>query len=109
MWQVPPRQSTRPPVGVGPERNEDRRTERYRQAKETKCGEKGVGKSERSIVPRKPGNSARGNPMEGRERRGEESLEGNMASASKLGPVSTRRQRIAELAKQSPQMGFTSL
>ena len=32
-----------------------------------------------------------------------------MASASKLGTVSTRRQRIAKLAKQSPQMGFTSL
>jgi RNA-directed DNA polymerase len=32
-----------------------------------------------------------------------------MASASKLGPVSTRRQRIAELARQAPQMGFTSL
>jgi RNA-directed DNA polymerase len=32
-----------------------------------------------------------------------------MASASKLGTVSTRRQRIAALAKQSPQMGFTSL
>jgi RNA-directed DNA polymerase len=32
-----------------------------------------------------------------------------MASASELGPVSTRRQRIAELAKQSPEMGFTSL
>ena len=38
-----------------------------------------------------------------------EPLEGNMASASKLGTVSTRRQRIAELAKQAPQMGFTSL
>jgi RNA-directed DNA polymerase len=32
-----------------------------------------------------------------------------MAGASKPDPVSTRRQRIAELAKQSPQMGFTSL
>ncbi len=32
-----------------------------------------------------------------------------MASASELDPVSTRCQRIAELAKQSPQMGFTSL
>gem|GEM_PF-2667155 len=32
-----------------------------------------------------------------------------MASASKLDVVSTRQQRIAELAKQSPQMGFTSL
>lgn len=32
-----------------------------------------------------------------------------MASASELDPVSTKQQRIAELAKQSPQMGFTSL
>jgi RNA-directed DNA polymerase len=32
-----------------------------------------------------------------------------MASAQELDPVSTRQQRIAELAKQSPQMGFTSL
>ena len=38
-----------------------------------------------------------------------ESLEGNMASASELGDMSTRQQRIAELAKQAPQMGFTSL
>jgi RNA-directed DNA polymerase len=32
-----------------------------------------------------------------------------MASASELDPVSTGSQRIAELAKQAPQMGFTSL
>jgi len=32
-----------------------------------------------------------------------------MAGASKPDSVSTRQQRIAELAKQSPQMGFTSL
>lgn len=32
-----------------------------------------------------------------------------MAGASKPGTVSTRQQRIAELAKQSPQMGLTSL
>jgi group II intron reverse transcriptase/maturase len=32
-----------------------------------------------------------------------------MAGASKLGTVSTKQQRIAELAKQAPQMGFTSL
>ena len=32
-----------------------------------------------------------------------------MAGASNLGTVSTRQQRIAELAKQAPQMGFTSL
>jgi RNA-directed DNA polymerase len=32
-----------------------------------------------------------------------------MAGASNLDPVSTRQQRIAELAKQAPQMSFTSL
>jgi RNA-directed DNA polymerase len=32
-----------------------------------------------------------------------------MASASELDPVLTKQQRIAELARQSPQMGFTSL
>jgi RNA-directed DNA polymerase len=32
-----------------------------------------------------------------------------MAGASNLEPVSTRQQRIAELAKQAPQMSFTSL
>jgi group II intron reverse transcriptase/maturase len=32
-----------------------------------------------------------------------------MASASELDPVFTKQQRIAELAKQSPHMGFTSL
>jgi RNA-directed DNA polymerase len=38
-----------------------------------------------------------------------EPLEGNMAGASKPDPVLTKQQRIAELAKQAPQMGFTSL
>jgi RNA-directed DNA polymerase len=38
-----------------------------------------------------------------------EALEGNMADTSKSGTVSTGQQRIAELAKQSPEMGFTSL
>jgi len=32
-----------------------------------------------------------------------------MAGASKPDPVSTQQQRIAQLARQSPQMGFTSL
>jgi RNA-directed DNA polymerase len=32
-----------------------------------------------------------------------------MAGASKPDPVSTKQRRIAELAKQSPEMGFTSL
>ena len=36
-------------------------------------------------------------------------LEGNMAGASEPVDVSTKRQRIALLARQSPMMGFTSL
>jgi RNA-directed DNA polymerase len=38
-----------------------------------------------------------------------EPLEGNMAGASEPDPVFTKQQRIAELARQSPQMGLTSL
>src|SRR5205807_1977978 len=40
---------------------------------------------------------------------GHRPLEGNMAGAPNPGTVSTRQQRIAELAKQAPQLGFTSL
>jgi RNA-directed DNA polymerase len=36
-------------------------------------------------------------------------LEGNMAGASEPVDVSTKQRRIAELARQSPEMGFTSL
>jgi retron-type reverse transcriptase len=38
-----------------------------------------------------------------------ESLEGNMAGAQEPENMSTLQQRIAERAKQSPEMGFTSL
>ena len=38
-----------------------------------------------------------------------EPLKGNTARASDLDPVSTKRERIAALAKQSPSMAFTSL
>src|SRR5271166_6901617 len=36
-------------------------------------------------------------------------LEGNLVGASKPLTVPTKQQRIAELARQSPEMGFTSL
>jgi RNA-directed DNA polymerase len=65
--------------------------------------------SEHPLVPPKPGNRPRRDPVEGRGCRATESLEGNRAGASKPDPVFTKQQRIAELAKQSPQMGFTSL
>src|SRR5207247_1849185 len=38
-----------------------------------------------------------------------EPLEGNMAGAQQPDPVFTKCQRIAELAQQQPQLGFTSL
>ena len=82
---------------------------RYRQAKATKRGGMGNRTSERLIVPVSQGNRSRRDPGEGRGRQVMEPLEGNMAGASKPDPVSTRQQRIAELAEQSPEMGFTSL
>src|SRR3954452_12678943 len=36
-------------------------------------------------------------------------LEGKMPGTSSPDPISTRRQRIAELARQSPQAAFTTL
>jgi RNA-directed DNA polymerase len=48
-------------------------------------------------------------PGEGRGRRVMTPLEGNVAGASEPVDVSTKRQRIAELARRSPEMGFTSL
>ncbi len=38
-----------------------------------------------------------------------EPLEGKMANTPRLDPVSTKRKRIAELARQAPEMAFTSL
>ena len=48
-------------------------------------------------------------PVEGRGRRQMDPLEGPMANTPRLGPVSTSRQRIAELARQAPELVFTSL
>ena len=48
-------------------------------------------------------------PAEGRGRRFKEPLEGNMAGAQKPVYVSSQQQRIAELAKEKPELGFTSL
>jgi RNA-directed DNA polymerase len=65
--------------------------------------------SERLIVPSSQGNSPHGNPGKGRGRRVMEPLEGNMAGTSDPDPVFTKQQRIAELAKQMPHKGLTSL
>src|SRR5919201_3972177 len=74
-----------------------------------KRGEKVRRESERLIVLRRSGNPTRGDPAEGRRRRVAEPLGGNRTGAQETHPVSTKQQRIAELAKRSPHMGFTSL
>ena len=76
----------------------------YRQAKATKCGGKGVGASEHLILPAKQGKPLRGDPAEGRGCRIMDPFEGNMASAQKLGTVSTKRERIAALAREHPRL-----
>jgi len=47
--------------------------------------------------------------VEGRGRRVAEALGGNMAGTQEPDPVSTKQQRIAELARRTPRLGFTSL
>ncbi len=70
----------------------------------------GVQQSESLIVPGKPANGRpRLEPVEGRGLLVNQPLEGNMTGASKPEIVSTRQQRIAELAKQDKQRAFTSL
>lgn len=91
-------------------RNTKRRSQAwYRQAKETKRGEKGVRESDRPVVPAKPGNSLHEDPAEGRGRRSMEPLAGNMADTLGSQAVSTRCQRIAELARRHPTMRLTTL
>src|SRR3954451_11206714 len=48
-------------------------------------------------------------PAEGRGRRAMKPLEGTMPGTPSPDHISTRRQRIAELARQSPQAAFTTL
>ena len=57
----------------------------------------------------KRGKSLRDDPVEGRGCRITDPFEGNMPSAQKLDSVSTKRERIATLAKEYPERAFTSL
>ena len=74
---------------------DEQRTQRwYRQAKETKCGERDVRESQRLIVPSSRGNHPEG-PRGGKKAPSHEPLEGNMPGTPRPDPVSTKRQRIA--------------
>ena len=57
---------------------------RYRQAKETKCGEMAVGCRSALIVPKKLGNSPRRTQWRKAKRRPAESIEGNMLNTSRF-------------------------
>ena len=57
---------------------------RYRQAKETKCGEMAVGRRNALIVPKKLGNSPRRTQWRKAKRRPTESIEGNMLNTSRF-------------------------
>ena len=90
-------------------RGDEQRTQRwYRQAKETKCGEMGGRESQRLIVPSSQGNHPEGTL--GREGDASyEPLEGNMIGTPRPATVLTKQQRIAELARNGPEMAFTTL
>ncbi len=62
---------------------------RYRQAKETKCGEMAVGCRSALIVPSKLGNSPRRTQWRKAKRRPAESIEGNMLNTSRFLIMST--------------------
>src|SRR4029077_15273596 len=60
------------------------------------------------IVPVKQGNHPEG-PCGGKGTPLHEPLEGNMPGTPSPDPVSTKRQRIAKLARKGPDMAFTTL
>jgi group II intron reverse transcriptase/maturase len=78
-------------------------------AKETKRAGKVGRDSERPVVPRKRGNQPKRDPVEGRGRHGTELLEGKMQGTSSSGSVSTKLERIANLAREMPGATLTTL
>ena len=69
-------------------------------------GNRGVGVSH---ITSEAGEFCPGDPVEERGHRIIELLEGKMPNSLNLDHVSTKRKRIAELARQSPTMAFKSL
>lgn len=77
--------------------------------KETKRRGMHVRKSELFIAPGKRENQPGRDPVEERESRAEEPLEGTMPRTPSLDHVLPKLQRIAKLAKEEPRMAFTTL
>jgi hypothetical protein len=78
-------------------------------AKETKRRGKDAGKSEHFNGTEEAGEPTRGTPWREEECRGTESLEGKTMETSSSSTVSTKLQRIAELAREAPERVFSSL
>src|SRR3989442_11768539 len=100
----PQASGVRPPVGA------NRGTpSRYRRVKETKRGGKGHGESECFEGTEEAGEPTRGTPRREAKHRGTELLRGKITGTPISDTVSTRLQRIAELARESPERAFLSL
>ena len=66
-------------------------------------------KSETRTVPTMPGNSPHEDPAEGKSVRLMEPNEGTMSESLNSGSISTRLERVAELARKHPERAFMSL
>ena len=80
----------------------------YRQAKATKCGERDGRESECLTVPLRPGNHSEG-PGGGKEAPRHETVGGKYGGCIETRGRVHETTTIVQLARQSPEMGFTSL
>jgi len=99
------------PVGgsARPHGSEQAGAERYRRARGTEArreGRQGVG-APRSTE--EAGEPTWRDPVEGRGRRITELLVGKMTDTPRFEDISTRQRKIAELARQAPELRFTTL
>lgn len=109
----PADQGPGPATGSRRERSKSHEPDENRGTKETKCFESGTDdeKSELPIVPMKRGNRPMG-PRGGKGKLmepGSGSLKGKTSRPQTLDAVSTKLQRIAELARNAPVLAFRSL
>ena len=100
-------QARRPahPAATGAKRGCNRGTAKRRQRS---AAGRAAGSRSASYYRRRGGTDPR-DPAEGRGRRAMGPLEGKMPGTPSPETISTRLQRIAELARQSPQVAFTTL
>src|SRR4051812_7852486 len=93
------------PSATGAKYGCDRDTAKRRQRS---AAGRAMGSRSASYYPRSGGTDPR-DPAEGRRRRAMRPLEGTMTGTPSPDPISTKRQRIATLARDSPQAALTTL